>query len=118
MGRIAGTHKKSDISFNISEVNIDKFDDVLKQHTADQQPGFGYGDSVLSQLYKAYSKCNRLDNDRFKANFNKLYLQMNGMDLREMNQILDPIYAFCRNHVLAGFVERVKIELQLLQELK
>ena len=75
-----------------------KFYDVLKQHIANHQPNFGNGDSALSLLYEAYSECNRLDDDRIKADFNELYRQMNGLNLREMDHILDPVCSLCRDH--------------------
>jgi len=96
---------------------MDKFYDVLKQHIANHQPNLGSGDSVLSLLYEAYSECNRLDDDRIKADFNELYRQMNGLDLREMDQILDPVCSLCRDHERAGFMEGIKIGIRLFQEL-
>lgn len=96
---------------------MDKFYDVLKQHIADHQPNLGSGDSVLSLLYEAYSECNRLDDDRIKADFIELYRQMNGMDLREMDRILDPVCSLCRDHERAGFVNGIKLGFILNHEL-
>ena len=97
---------------------MDKFYDVLKQHIANHQPNLGSGDSVLSLLYEAYSECNRLDDDRIKADFNELYRQMNGLDLREMDQILDPVCSLCRDHERAGFTAGVTIGIKLAQEVE
>lgn len=96
---------------------MDKFYDVLKQHIADHKPNFGSGDSVLSLLYEAYSECNRLDDDRIKADFHELYRQMNGLDLREMDHILDPVCSICLDHERAEFIEGVKIGIRLSDEL-
>ena len=96
---------------------MDKFYDVLKRHVADHQPDLGNGDSVLTMLYEAYSECNRLDDERIKADFNELYLHMNGMDLREMDQILDPVCSICRAHERAGFVAGIQVGMMLAQEL-
>lgn len=96
---------------------MDKFYDVLKRHVAEHQPDFGSGDSVLTLLYEAYSECNRLDDAQIKADFNELYRHMNGMDLREMDRILDPVCSLCRSHERAGFVEGVMIGIRLQQEL-
>lgn len=95
---------------------MDKFYDVLKQHIADHQPNLGSGDSVLSLLYEVYSEYNRLDDDQIKADFNELYRQMNGLDLQEMDRILDPVYSLCRDHERAGFMEGIKIGIRLFQE--
>ena len=95
---------------------MDKFYDVLKRHGVDHQPDFGSDDSVLSLLYEAYSECNRLDDDRIKADFHELYRQMNGLDLREMDQILDPVCSLCRSHERAGFIEGIRIGFSLRTE--
>lgn len=96
---------------------MDKFYDVLKQHIADHQPNLDSGDSVLSLLYKAYSECNRLDDDRIKADFHKLYHQMNGLDLRELDQFLDPVCSLCRAQEQAGFFEGIRIGFSLRKKL-
>ena len=96
---------------------MDKIYDVLRQHTADHQPDFGNGASVLSLLYEAYSECNRLEDDRIKADFNELYRQMNGMTLREMDHILDPVCSLCRDHERIGFVNGIKLGFILNHEL-
>lgn len=95
---------------------MDKFYDVLKRHVAAHQPDFGNGDSVLIMLYEAYSECNRLDDDQIKADFDELYRHMNGKELREMDQILDPVCSLCRDHERSGFVEGIKIGMQLFRE--
>ena len=41
----------------------------------------------------------------------------NGKTLQEMDQILDPICTLCRDHERAGFVEGVKVGLQLSNEI-
>ena len=96
---------------------MDNFYDLLKQHIADHQPNFGNGDSVLSLLYEAYSEYNRLDDDRIKADFNELYRQMNGMDLREMDHILDPVCSLCRDHERVGFIEGIRMGIRIKEEL-
>ena len=73
---------------------------------------------MLSLLYEAYSECNRLDDDRIKADFHELYRQMNGLDLREMDRILDPVCSLCRDHEKAGFVAGIRVGVMLKQELR
>ena len=92
--------------------------DALRKQITDNPPGFGDADSVLSLLYEAYSEVNRMDDDRIKADFNALYQAMNGMDLREMDQILDPVCTLCRDHERAGFMAGVRIGIILTGELR
>ena len=93
------------------------FYDVLTQYVSEKQPNFGDGESVLTMLYETYSECNRLDDTQIKADFEELYQQMNGMPLREMDNIIYPVCKLCRDHERSGFVEGIKIGLRLQQEL-
>ena len=81
-------------------------------------PNLGDADSVLTLLYDAYTELNNLDNAQIKADFHALYQAMNGIDLREMDQILDPVCALCRDHEQSGFREGVRVGFQLAEELK
>lgn len=58
-----------------------------------------------------------MDDTRIKADFSELYQAMNGMDLREMYRILDPICALCRDHEKDGFVSGIKVGVCLLSTL-
>ena len=93
------------------------FYDVLSRYVSENQPNFGNGDSVLAMLYEAYSECNQMEDAQIKAAFEKLYHQMNGMELHEMDRILDPVCSLCRSHERAGFVEWVKVGVTLSKEL-
>ena len=90
----------------------------LKQWAADHPPSFGDADSVLGLLYECFNENNPYDNDEIRAGFNELYQQMNGMPLREMDQIVYPVCKLCRDHEMSGFVEGVKIGFRLARELK
>lgn len=79
-------------------------------------PNLGDAGSVLSFLYEAYTEQNNLDNAQIKADFHNLYQAMNGKNLREMDQILDPVCALCRDHERAGFVEGIKVGIRLVNE--
>ena len=79
-------------------------------------PNLGDADSVLTLLYDAYTELNNLDNAQIKADFHALYQAMNGKDLREMDQILDPVCALCRDHERTGFVEGIRIGIFMAQE--
>ena len=89
----------------------------LKRLLAESPPSFGDGDPTLTMLYESYSEANRMDDDRIKTDFRELYQAMNGMPLREMDRITDPMCALCRDHERAGFVEGVKVGIQLSTEL-
>ena len=91
--------------------------DALRKQITDHPSGFGDTDSVLTLLYEAYSQVNRMDDVLIKADFNALYQTMNGMSLREMDQILDPVCTLCRDHERAGFLAGVKVGIRLYQEL-
>ena len=94
-----------------------QFYDVLRKSISECRPNFGNGDSVLAMLYEAYSDCNQMEDAQIKAAFEELYRQMNGMELHEMDRILDPVCSLCRSHEQAGFVEGIKCGIHLLQEL-
>ena len=90
----------------------------LKSTLAESPPNLGPGDTILSLLYEAYTDLNNLDNTHIKAGFHALYQAMNGKDLNEMDQILDPVCALCREHQRSGFVEGVKVGIKLQCELE
>lgn len=88
--------------------------EYLAQHSLD----FGDCESVLGLLYEAYSDINPMpDPPEIKAEFHRLYDQMNGMSLREMDQVLDPVCSLCRHHERSGFMHGVQIGVALAKEL-
>ena len=93
------------------------FYDVLSRYVSENQPNFGNGDSVLTMLYEAYSDCNQMEDDQIKAAFEELYRQMNGMELYEMDRILDPVCSLCRSHERTGFIAGVRMGFILHKEL-
>lgn len=97
---------------------MERYIQVLRECTQSRKPDFGDGESVLTLLYEAYSDNNRMDNAQIKADFKELYRQMEGIELREMDQIIDPVCILCRDHERAGFVEGVRVGVMLAQELE
>ena len=97
---------------------MNKFFKTLKAHIEQHPPNYGDGESVLAMLYECHNENSPYDNEQIKADFNQLYQQMNGMGLREMDKIIYPVCKLCRDHERAGFIEGVKIGMQLSQELK
>ena len=89
----------------------------LRTYIAEKQPDFGDSNSVLTLLYEAYADSNKMDDGTIKEDFNELYRQMNGMELREMDQIIYPVCTLCRDHQRSGFVEGIKVGIRLREEL-
>ena len=89
----------------------------LRTLIAENPPDFGDGDSVLTLLYEAYAESNRMDDGTIKEDFNELYQQMNGMELREMDKIIYPVCTLCRDHEKAGFIEGIRLGVLLAHEL-
>ena len=94
-----------------------EFVSFLDRYIADKTPNFGDGDSVLTFLYEAYNDANNMDNDAIKTGFRVLYEAMNGMPLREMDTIVNPVCALCRDYEQAGFVHGVEVGMLLAKEL-
>ena len=77
--------------------------ETLKAYTDANPPDFGDGESVLTMLYECHNENNPYDNEQIKADFHELYQQMNGIPLREMDQIVYPVCRLCRDHEKSGF---------------
>lgn len=97
---------------------MEQFLGTLKRHIAEHPPNFGDGNSVLTMLYECHSENNPYDNEQIRADFTELYKQMNGLPLREMDNIVYPVCKLCRDHERAGFIEGIKIGMRLVEETK
>lgn len=93
------------------------YSEKLRTHIAENPPDFGDGKSVLTLLYEAYADSNNMDDGTITEDFNELYRQMNGMELREMDKIIYPVCTLCRDHQRSGFVEGINVGIQLQTEL-
>ena len=89
----------------------------LRTHVAENPPDFGDSDSVLAFLYEAYNETHNMDDTQTKADFRTLYQAMNSMTLQEMDTVLDPLCALCRDHQRSGFIEGIRIGVRLREEL-
>ena len=97
--------------------NLNRFLNALTTYVC-EKPAALYGEtSVLAALYECHNESNPYDTEEIKADFNKLYQAMNGLPLRDMDRIIDPVCALCRDHEKAGFIEGLKIGIRLHQEL-
>ena len=94
-----------------------KFVEKLKQRVDENPPNYGDSNSVLGLLYECFNENNPYDNNQIKADFEKLYRQMNGMSLRDMDKIIYPVCKLCRDHEKTGFIEGIKVGIHLATEL-
>ena len=85
---------------------------------ASHKLSLGDGESILSLLYEAYGDENHIDDDQIKADFGELYRLLNGMPLREMDWIINPVCTLCRDHARNGFVHGVQVGIRLSQEVQ
>lgn len=98
-------------------VDLKTYFEKLRTYIAENPPDFNDGESVLTLLYEAYAESNKMDDGTIKEDFNELYRLMNGMELREMDQIIYPVCTLCRDHQRSGFVEGIKVGIRLREEL-
>ena len=98
-------------------MNLDAYIEALQAFVATRPPDLGDEDSSLGLLYKAHSESKAMYNDEIKADFHALYEAMNGMPLREIDQIVYPVCTLCRSHQKSGFIEGVRIGILLCSEL-
>lgn len=96
---------------------MERYIQALQEYAQSHKSDFGDGESVLTLLYEAYSDNNRMDNAQIKADFKELYRQLEGKDLQEMDQILDPVCILCRDHERTGFIAGIMVGMKLEQEL-
>ena len=97
----------------------DDFFRKLRDRVYAESPDFGDKDAstVLELLYIAYSELNNFDSQEAKELFHNIYEQLNHKPLREVDEIMDPVCALCREYEKAGFTEGVKIGIRLRDEL-
>ena len=99
-------------------MNMEECLRALETYVSSRKLNLGDGESVLSLLYEAYGDINRMYDDQIKADFAELYRTLNGTPLQEMDWIINPICALCRDHERNGFVRGVQLGAQLVQEIQ
>lgn len=98
---------------------MNKYIEGLKRHVAEKPSNYGSdADSILEILYSYYHECNNIDSDAVKTAFEDLYQRMHGMPLQKMDRIVDAVCTLCREHERVGFIEGLKIGIQLAIEIK
>lgn len=88
-------------------MNMEEYLRALENHVASRKLNLGDGESVLSLRYEAYGDINRMYDDQIKADFAELYQLLNEMPLQEMDWIINPVCALCRDHERNGFLHGV-----------
>lgn len=99
-------------------MNMAEYIQVLETYVSSRKLNLGDGETVLSLLYEAYSDLNRMYDDQIKADFAELYQALNGMPLQEMDRIVNPVCALCRDHERNGFLHGVQVGIRLVQEVQ
>ena len=98
-------------------MKMEEYIRALETYVESRKLNLGDGETVISLLYEAYSDNNRMYDDQIKADFAELYQLLNGMPLREMDWLINPVCALCREHERSGFVHGVRIGILLAREL-
>ena len=99
-------------------MNMEEHLRALETYVSSRKLNLGDGESVLSLLYEAFGDINRMYDDQIKADFAELYQALNGTPLQEMDWIINPVCALCRDHERNGFVHGVQLGVQLAQEIQ
>lgn len=99
-------------------MNMEEYIQTLETYVASRKMNLGDGESLVSLLYEAYGDVNRIDDDQIKADFGELYRLLNGMPLLEMDWIINPVCALCRDHERNGFVHGVLVGMRFAREIQ
>ena len=99
-------------------MKMEEYIRALETYVESRKLNLGDGETVISLLYEAYSDNNRMYDDQIKADFAELYQALNGMPLQEMDWIINPVCALCRDYERDGFVHGVQLGAQLAQEIQ
>ena len=97
-------------------MNMEEYIRALETYVASRKPNLGDGESTLSLLYETYGDINRMYADQIKTDFAELYQTLNETPLQEMDWIIDPVCALCRDHERNGFVHGVQVGIRLVKE--
>ena len=99
-------------------MTMNEFMTVLHTHLATQQPNYpDNAESILEVPFDAYNESSGFDNAAIKSDFEELYRLMNGKPLKEIDEIIYAVCTICRDHEKVGFIEGVRIGIDLVNEL-
>ena len=91
---------------------------ALDKHIASHPLKLGDGESVLALLYESYEELQGCSSEQLKEDFHELYRLLNGIPLRDMDKIINPVCTLCRDHEQSGFIHGVQIGIRLTQEIR
>ena len=98
-------------------MKMNEFMTALQAHLETQQPNYpNNAQSILEVPFDAYNESSGFDNAAIKADFDELYQLMNGKPLKEIDEIIYVVCSLCRDHEKEGFIEGVKVGLNLVTE--
>ena len=99
-------------------MRMDEFMNALQTKLATQQPNYpDNAESILEMLFDVYNESSGFDNAAIKADFEELYRLMNGKPLKEIDEIIYTVCTLCRDHEKLGFIEGIKVGMNLAIEL-
>ena len=96
---------------------MERYIEKLRSYLTEQKLPDESPQSILNMLYEAHNEINLMDDDKVKQDFHELYELMNGMTLREMDQIVYPVCTLCRDHEHDRFIHGVQVGMRLAQEI-
>ena len=95
-------------------MKMDEFMNALQSKLDTLQPNYpDNAESIMEVLFDAYNESSGFDNTAIKADFEELYRLMNGKPLKEIDEIIYVVCTLCRDHEKAGFIEGIKIGINL-----
>ena len=99
-------------------MRMDEFMTSLQSKLDTLQPNYpDNAESILEVLFDAYSESSGFDKEVIKADFEELYRLMNGKPLKEIGEIIYSVCTLCRDHERAGFIEGIRVGMNLANEL-
>lgn len=99
-------------------MRMEEFMTALQSKLDTLQPNYpDHAESILEVLFGAYNESSGFDNTAIKSDFEELYWLMIGKPLKEIDEIIYTVCTLCRDHEKAGFIEGVKIGMNIAREL-
>ena len=98
-------------------MNLETYFENLREYILEKHPDVSDAESVLEMIYECYAQLNCMDNETIRKDFDELYQTMHGHSLREIDKVIDTVCLLCRDHEKSGFVNGIRIGIQLEDEL-
>ena len=100
-------------------MDMKKYLAALQAKEATQQANFGDdANTVLGMLCNTYYELNcNADTDEVKQAFDYLYQSVTGKTLKEKDEVIYATCRLCSLHQQTGFIDGIKIGIQLMKEI-